>query len=86
TVLRDKPTAVLGASPSPSGARSAQADARRVLARAGARVIEREFAVSAAYECFGPDGELNDPDLRAELTAMLHELTVATRPTPRVAA
>ena len=74
TVLRDKPAAVIGASPSPSGARSAQADTRRVLARAGARVIDRELAVARAFECFDGDGRLVDDGLRSALSALLAEV------------
>ncbi len=74
SVLHGKPAAVLGASPSRSGGRSAQADTRRVLARAGARVSERELGVAHAHERFGPDGELNDDGLRRELVELLTEL------------
>lgn len=71
TVLRGKPAAVIGASPSPSGARSAQADARRVLARAGARVIDRELAVDRAFERFDADGQLVDDELRMALPQLV---------------
>jgi len=44
-VLRAKPAAVIGASPSPGEARHAVLDGQRVLARAGARVLNREFSI-----------------------------------------
>lgn len=71
TVLRDKPAAVIGASPSPGGARSAQADARRVLARAGAVVLDDELAVARAHERFDADGQPIDVMLRADLAALV---------------
>jgi len=86
SVLRGKPAAACGASPSPSGARSAQGDLRRVLARAGAQVVETQLAVPAAYQAFGADGELNDPELRRALGDLLVHLAEATRPTTRIAA
>lgn len=79
TVLRDRPAAVIGASPSPSGARSARADARRVLTRAGARVVDRELGVAAAHERLGPAGELADEDLRCGLAELLAEVARAAR-------
>ncbi len=73
-VLIDKPVAVMGASPSPGGARHAQADARRVLGRAGARVLDLELAIARAYEPFTPDGQLIDAELRARLGVMMRAL------------
>ena len=73
-VLRGKPVAVAGVSPSPSGARSAQADARRVLARAGALVLEPTVAVPAAYQRFGTDGALTDAAIRAQLREFLTDI------------
>jgi chromate reductase, NAD(P)H dehydrogenase (quinone) len=45
-VLRGKPVAVVGASQLPSGAAGAEAEARVVLARLGAQVIDAEFALA----------------------------------------
>lgn len=86
SVLRDKPAAVVGASPSRSGARTAQSDARRVLARAGAHVVEVELTVPAAYTRFAPDGELIDDELRRRLGEVVRELSHAARQTVRPAA
>lgn len=74
TVLRDKPVAVIGASPSPGGARAAQADARRILARAGARVLDLELVVARAYTHFDDRGHLNSLGLRSELDEFLRRL------------
>ena len=77
--LRNLPVAVVGASPGMFGAVWAQADLRKSLAAAGARVIDRELAVPAAHEQFDAAGALLDSDLRAALGDILAELTDAAR-------
>src|SRR5271156_1924484 len=54
--LRNKPSAVIGASTGMFGAVWAQAELRKVLAAAGARVIDRELPVAGAEEAFYADG------------------------------
>jgi chromate reductase, NAD(P)H dehydrogenase (quinone) len=71
SVLRGKPTAVVGATTGMFGAVWAQADARRVLATIGARVVDRELPVAYAHEAFAGDDRLADADLEAELGALL---------------
>jgi chromate reductase len=73
-VLRNKNAAVIGASTSLFGAVWAQAEARKVLASAGARVIDRELPVARAAEQFDDNEDLLDEDLRAELGEILAEL------------
>jgi chromate reductase, NAD(P)H dehydrogenase (quinone) len=72
--LRNKPAAVIGASPSRGGARTAQEDTRRVLARAGAHVLKDGIAVARAHLHFDRDGLLTDPQLRVQLGAVIAEL------------
>lgn len=79
-VLTGKPVAVVGASPSPYGAAGAQAELRKVLGRAGARVLDRELCVGRAHEAFGPDGQLRDPELERGLSDLLDELQRALDP------
>jgi chromate reductase len=79
-VLRNKPVAVVGASPGMFGAVWAQAELRKVLAAIGARVIDAELPVSQAYERFDADGRLTDEDLRAQLAEILATLAGETRP------
>jgi len=79
SVLRNKPVAVIGASMGSFGALWAQADLRKVLAAAGARVIDRELPVPAAHEAFARDGTLLDGDLTLQLEGVLAELLDATR-------
>src|ERR1044072_9084332 len=60
--LRNKPTAVVGASTGLFGAVWAQAEARKVLAAIGARVIDRELPLGMADSAFADDGSLLDED------------------------
>jgi chromate reductase, NAD(P)H dehydrogenase (quinone) len=74
TVLRNKPAAVIGASTGMFGAVWSQAELRKVLGAAGARVIDRELPVAAAHEAFDAADELEDDDLKLELDGILAEL------------
>jgi chromate reductase len=56
-VLRDKPVAVAGASTGMFGAVWAQAELRKVLRTAGARVLDRELAVARADSAGSDVGE-----------------------------
>jgi chromate reductase len=56
--LAGKPVAVIGASTGSFGAVWAQAELRKSLGLAGARVLDHELAVPAAHEAFHPDGRL----------------------------
>jgi chromate reductase len=59
--LRNKPVAVIGASTGMFGAVWAQAELRKVLGAAGARVTEVELAVGHAHEHLDPAGHPDDP-------------------------
>jgi chromate reductase, NAD(P)H dehydrogenase (quinone) len=74
TVLRNKPVAVIGASTGMFGAVWAQAELRKALGAAGARVVDRELPVATAHEAFSEDGALSDEDLALELGGILAEL------------
>lgn len=74
--LRNKPVAVVGASVGMFGAVWAQAELRKVLATAGARVIDLELPVAAAHEAFD-NGSLIDRDVSAALSGLLVELLLA---------
>jgi chromate reductase len=82
-VLRNKPAAVIGASTGMFGAVWAQAELRKVLAAAGARVIDQELPVASAHEAFNENGSLNDRELTLELAGILTELLydAQSRPT-----
>jgi chromate reductase len=79
--LRNKPAAVVGASTGLFGAVWAQAEARKVLAAIGARVIDRELPVGMADEAFHGAGHLHDEDLSLALAGILAELHAETRET-----
>ena len=59
--LRNKPVAVIGASIGMFGAVWAQAELRKVLGAAGARVTDVELAVGHAHEHIDSAGRLADP-------------------------
>jgi chromate reductase, NAD(P)H dehydrogenase (quinone) len=65
--IRNKPAAVVGASTGMFGAVWAQAELRKVLASAGARVVEGELPVPAAHTRFDDAGRLVDDEIRGRL-------------------
>jgi chromate reductase len=71
--LANKPVAVVGASTGAFGGVWAQADTRKVLGIAGARVVEGEVAVPHAPERFA-GGKLVDPELRSQLGELMRQL------------
>jgi chromate reductase, NAD(P)H dehydrogenase (quinone) len=73
--LWGKPVAVVGASTGMFGAVWSQAETRKVLGAAGARVIDADLPVSHAHEeAFTTDGRLEDAELRDRYTEILDEL------------
>jgi len=73
--LASKPVAVIGASTGSFGAVWAQAELRKALGLAGARVLDHELAVPTAHEAFKPDGRLARAATRRRLREVLAELT-----------
>jgi chromate reductase, NAD(P)H dehydrogenase (quinone) len=78
-VLTNKPTAVVGTSTGMFGAVWAQAELRKALAAAGARVIDRELPVPDADSAFADDGSLADRDQELALGEIVAELLGETR-------
>lgn len=72
--LRNKPAATIGASTGMFGAVWAQAELRKSLAAAGARVIDRELPIGDAATAFAPDGTLAEHDQELALGEILAEL------------
>jgi chromate reductase len=77
--LRNKPVAVIGTSTGSFGAVWAQAELRKVLGAAGARVIDRELPVPSADEAFEVAGSLKDGDTTLELSSVIAELVDSAR-------
>jgi chromate reductase len=73
-VLRDKPSAVIGASTGLFGAVWAQAEVRKVLKASGAHVLESELPVGMADGAFDENGDLLDPDLTGRLGDLIGDL------------
>ena len=78
--LRNKPAAVIGTSTGMFGAVWAQAELRKSLAAAGARVIDRELPVADAESAFAADGSLAEHDQTLALGEILAELLAEARP------
>jgi chromate reductase len=74
TPLQDKPTAVVGATTGSFGAVWAQAELRKVLASAGARVIDLDLPLARAHEAFDFHGSLASQDLDLRLGEVLDAL------------
>jgi chromate reductase len=74
SVLRGRPALVVGASTGAFGAVWAQAELRKVLAAAGARVVEAEVAVGHAPAKFDETGALVDEELNDQLREALEVL------------
>lgn len=87
SALSGKPVAVIGASPSPGGAASAQADLRKVLARSGAVVADGRLPVPHAFRQLDETGRLVDRALRSGLAAVIENLrhTITRLPVAPVA-
>jgi len=78
--LQGRPTAVVGASTGLFGAVWAQAELRKALATAGARVIDEELPVGQAHDAFDDEGLLADPGLQAALAAIVAALVRSALP------
>jgi chromate reductase len=76
TVLQDKPAAVIGASPGMFGAVWAQADLRKSLGIAGARVVGEELAFPQVHEGHEPE----------QLQALSEHLAALAREATRIPA
>jgi chromate reductase, NAD(P)H dehydrogenase (quinone) len=78
-VLRAKPVAVIGASPSPSGAARAQGEARTVLRAIGADVLDEGLPLARASEQFDAGRRLATPEHRRQLNELLRSLAARVR-------
>jgi chromate reductase, NAD(P)H dehydrogenase (quinone) len=83
--LTNKTVAVVGASTGQFGAMWAQADLRKILGVAGARVVGDELPVTRAHERFDGEGRLLDAELHERLRLVLETLELEAIPA-RVAA
>jgi len=78
--LLNKTVAVVGASMGQFGAMWAQADLRKVLGTAGARVVGDELPVTHAHEKFDAEGRLLDGELFDRLRLTLERLELEAIP------
>jgi chromate reductase, NAD(P)H dehydrogenase (quinone) len=84
--LTNKTVAVVGASEGRFGAMWAQADLRKILGIAGARVVSDELPVARAHEKFDQAGRLLDAELYERLRLVLQTLVAEATPAPVAAA
>ena len=80
SALTNKTVAVIGASTGQFGAMWAQADLRKVLGVAGARVVADELPVTRAHEKFDAECRLLDGELFDRLRLVLETLAVEAFP------
>jgi chromate reductase len=78
--LLGKPVAVIGASTGSFGGVWAQAELKKILRTAGARLVDGEVAVPRAHVRLEEDGRLLDDELRERLLALTDALLAETRP------
>jgi chromate reductase len=78
--LSGKHVAVIGAIAGMFGAVWSQAELRKVLAAAGARVVEGEVAVGHAHTRFDEHGHLNDPEISEQVDAVVQALIAEVDP------
>jgi chromate reductase len=83
--LLGKPVAVIGASTGSFGGVWAQAETRKILGTAGARVVQNEHAVPRAHERLSEHGRLVHDD-HEQLEGLLDALLAEIRPRVAVAA
>ncbi len=74
SALTNQTASVIGASSGQFGAMWAQADLRKILGTAGARVVGDELPVARAHEKFDPEGRLLDGELFERLRLVLGTL------------
>jgi chromate reductase, NAD(P)H dehydrogenase (quinone) len=84
--IAGKPVAVIGTSTGSFGGVWAQAELRKILRTAGARVVDGEVAVARAHVRLAEDGRLLDEELRERTLAVLDALLAEVRPAGLVAA
>ena len=85
SALRGKPSAVVGAATGSFGGVWAQADLRKILSTAGARVLEAAVAVPKAREAFDERGRLLPEETRRALHGLVTELMAEASPVPAAA-
>jgi chromate reductase, NAD(P)H dehydrogenase (quinone) len=78
--IASKPVAVIGTGTGSFGGIWAQAELRKVLRTAGARVVDGELAVPRAHVRLDEDGCLLDDELRERAQVVLDDLLAEVRP------
>lgn len=82
--FKGKDVVVIGASTGMFGALWSQAETRKTLGGAGARVVDLELAVAGADEAFDESDQLIDPEMRKQLETVVEELLSAAEQSKRL--
>lgn len=77
SALANKPVAVIGGTTGAYGAIWAQADLRKALGLAGARVLDHEVGVPEIHDAFHDDGRLSRGGTRRRLAEVFADLVAA---------
>ena len=85
-ILAGKPVAVMGTSTGGSGAQGGIESVVRILGRTRSDVLDHVLAIPFAARVFADDLTLADPDVRAEVAALVAELALRARKTAALAA
>ena len=85
TPLQNKPAAVIGATTGRFGAVWAQAETRKVLASAGARVVDLDLPLARAHEAFDSVGALTSAELDARALEVVEALVETIHDRERLA-
>jgi chromate reductase len=84
SALAGKPAAVVGTSTGLFGAVWAQAEVRKALRTAGARVVEQDLPLGRAMDAFAADGSLRDRECVSRLAEIVDALLELVRQGDRV--
>jgi chromate reductase, NAD(P)H dehydrogenase (quinone) len=79
SVLTDKPIAVVGTSPLPSGAASALLGVHEVVSLLRAQVVEADLAIGQVHTRIDGEGKISDPELATRVTELLVKLAQSAR-------
>ncbi|WP_305092075.1 NAD(P)H-dependent oxidoreductase [Prescottella sp. R16] len=77
--VKDKPVAVISASPSPNAAKWAHDDARKALGIAGGNVVDAELSIGATIQKFGDAHPRDNAEVAGQIGDLLTALVAATQ-------
>ncbi|WP_137724349.1 NAD(P)H-dependent oxidoreductase [Prescottella subtropica] len=76
--VKDKPVAVVSASPSPNGAKWAHDDTRKALGIAGGKLVDAELSIGSTITKFGEAHPRDNAEIAGQIAELLATLVAAT--------